>query len=113
MKMKELCKFASLQRVELASTSDLSRKISLLLVSRSNYFHCCHLLSTFCVGNFDYVTANEEVSFENEQVQCVDIQILNDQLTENQEVFRVNLTNGFDILSTTIVVIRSSNSMLL
>ena len=69
------------------------------------------LLSTFCVGNFDFVTANEEVSFENEQVQCVDIQILNDQLTENLEAFRVNLKNGFDILSTTFVIIRSSNSM--
>ena len=57
------------------------------------------------------MTANKEVSFENEQVQCVDIQILNDQLTETLEVFRVNLMNGLDILSTTIVVIRSSNSM--
>ena len=57
------------------------------------------------------MTANEEVSFENQQVQCVDIQILNDHLTENQEAFRVNLKNGFDILSTTIVVIRSSNSI--
>ena len=65
------------------------------------------------IGNFDYVTANEEVSFENEQVQCVDIQILNDQLTETLEAFRVNLKNGLDILSNTVVVIRSSNSMLL
>ena len=64
----------------------------------------------FCIGNFDYVAANKVVLFEHQQVQCIDIQILSDDLTENQEIFAVDLMNGKDILSSTIVIIRK-NSM--
>ena len=63
----------------------------------------------FTSGNFDYVPVNKTVSFESELSQCVDILIVNDDLTEADESFIVNLLSGSDVVSSAHVII-SSNS---
>ena len=63
------------------------------------------LLSPYPAGNFDYVPVNKEVSFDQGDTQCVDIQIINDGLTEGDEVFAVDLMNGNTILTFASVII--------
>ena len=60
-------------------------------------------------ANSDYVPVNKTVSFESEQRQCVSIQIINDELTEGEERFKVVLMKDGEILSSACVII-SSNS---
>ena len=43
------------------------------------------------LGHFDYVPVNKTVSFHGRQVHCVNIQIVNDELTENDERFYVEV----------------------
>ena len=40
-------------------------------------------------GRFDYVPVSKTVSFHGSQVHCVNIQIVNDELTETDEGFYV------------------------
>ena len=48
---------------------------------------------------------NKEVSFEQGDTQCVDIQIINDGLVEREEGFAVDLMNGNTILTFAAVFI--------
>ena len=61
-------------------------------------------------GNFDYVAVNKTISFDgSEPSQCVEILIVNDELTEGVESFAVDVMTGNVLLSSTNVII-SGNS---
>ena len=62
-------------------------------------------------GNFDYVGVDETVSFDKADrlSQCVNISIVSDGLTENDESFVVRILNGTFILTTATVIIRNNS----
>ena len=61
-------------------------------------------------GNFDYVPVNKTISLDgSEPSQCVEILIVNDELTEGDESFAVDVMTGNVLLSSTNVII-SGNS---
>ena len=60
-------------------------------------------------ANSDYVPINKMVSFERVQHQCVNIQIINDELTEGEERFRVVLMIGQRNLSSAYVIINDNS----
>ena len=60
-------------------------------------------------GHFDYVPVNKTVSFHGSQVHCVNIKIVNHELTENDESFYVEVMVESRKLVSLLVVI-SSNS---
>ena len=60
-------------------------------------------------GHFDYVPVNKTVSFSGSQVHCVNIQIVNDELTETDESFYVEVMVESRKLVSLLVII-SSNS---
>ena len=73
-----------------------------------SYNHTCDILNF--QGNFDYVPVNKTISFDgSEPSQCVDILIVNDELTEGDESFAVDVMTGNVLLSSTNVII-SGNS---
>ena len=65
--------------------------------------------SLFLSGSFDYVPVNKTVSFSSDQLQCVSVSVVSDELSEGQESFTVNLISGGVVVSSALVII-SSNS---
>ena len=56
-------------------------------------------------GHFDYVPVNKTVSFNGSQVHCVNIQIVNDELTENDERFYVQVVvESRQLLSLQVII---------
>ena len=56
-------------------------------------------------GHFDYVPVNKTVSFHGSQVHCVNIQIVNDELTENDERLYVEvMVESRKLLSLQVII---------
>ena len=70
------------------------------------------ILEYLCMSstaNSDYVPIDEMVSFERERRQCINIQIINDELTEGEERFRVVLMKDRRTLSSAYVIINDNS----
>ena len=76
--------------------------------NNTNKCNCCGL----CSGNFDYSPINKSVSFTGEQPQCVDVQIVNDELKEEERYFSVDLIYGSVLLSSARVIIRNNSEFI-
>ena len=59
-------------------------------------------------GHFDYVPVNQIVSFEGSQTYCVNIQIVDDRLTESDEKFYVDVVVGSSKFLSLRVIIQDS-----
>ena len=60
-------------------------------------------------GHFDYVPVDKTVSFHGSQVHCVNIQIVNDELTENDERFYVEVVvESRKLLSMQVIISQDS-----
>ena len=72
--------------------------------SKTTYFSLC------VKGNFDYVAVDRNASFDKPDglSQCVNISIISDGLTENNESFSVHILNGTRSLLKATVIIRAS-----
>ena len=60
------------------------------------------------LGNFDYIHVNKTVLFTSDQVPCVDIKIVNDELPEGDRYFTVELISGSAVLSSVDIIIYST-----
>ena len=65
-------------------------------------------------GHFDYVPVNKTVSFHGRRAHCVIIQIVNDQLTENDERFYVEVVfKSRKLLSLQVTIFHNSEYSIL
>ena len=99
--------------VQLISVFRLLHEMRLLLVCLTTSYDVIYMyvisIPISSSGHFDYVPVNKTVSFNGSQVHCVNIQIVNDELTENDESFYVEVMVESRKLVSLLVII-SSNS---
>ena len=87
--------------------------LSLMMAMQLVYYGSFYV-TTACIshlhfaGNCDYLHVNKTVLFTREQAQCVDIKVFNDDLSEEDEYFTVELISGTAQLSSANVTIHSN-----
>ena len=81
--------------LEIISVFRLLHEMILLLVCLTTSYDVIYMyvisIPISSSGHFDYVPVNKTVSFHGSQVHCVNIQIVNDELTETDEGFYVEV----------------------
>ena len=99
--------------VQLISVFRLLHEMRLLLVCLTTSYDVIYMyvivIPISSSGHFDYVPVNKTVSFHGSQVHCVNIQIVNDELTETDESFYVEVMVESRKLVSLLVVIFSNS----